>query len=154
MKRLAVVAISAVLLAGCAENGPKQNAGALLGAVAGGLLGGSVTHGSGQAVAVGAGAFLGAVAGSEIGRSLDQTDRLYMARTQQSAFETARSGQTITWVNPDTGHGGAITPKPAYQQGNGEYCREYTQKITVGGRTETGYGTACRQPDGSWKIIS
>jgi len=24
----------------------------------------------------------------------------------------------------------------------------------VGGRTEQAYGTACRQPDGSWQIVS
>ncbi len=35
----------------------------------------------------------------------------------------------------------------------GEYCREYTKSIGVGGRHEEGYGTACLQPDGSWAII-
>lgn len=34
----------------------------------------------------------------------------------------------------------------------GNYCREYTRTIAVGGRFESGYGTACRQPDGSWQI--
>lgn len=32
-------------------------------------------------------------------------------------------------------------------------CREYTVPITVGGRAETAYGKACRQPDGSWQIV-
>lgn len=31
-------------------------------------------------------------------------------------------------------------------------CREYTKDVTIAGRTETIYGTACRQPDGSWDI--
>lgn len=31
--------------------------------------------------------------------------------------------------------------------------REFTQQITVNGKTEDAYGTACRQPDGSWKIV-
>lgn len=35
-----------------------------------------------------------------------------------------------------------------------EYCREYTKTIRVNGRKESGYGTACRQPDGSWMIVS
>ncbi len=34
---------------------------------------------------------------------------------------------------------------------NGEQCREYQRTITIGGKTETAYGTACRQPDGTWK---
>ncbi|MGQ0526864.1 MAG: hypothetical protein ACT4OY_02355 [Alphaproteobacteria bacterium] len=32
------------------------------------------------------------------------------------------------------------------------YCREYTKKIMVGGRHESGYGQACLQPDGDWMI--
>ena len=28
------------------------------------------------------------------------------------------------------------------------------QTITVGGEVQQGYGTACRQPDGTWKIQS
>lgn len=34
------------------------------------------------------------------------------------------------------------------------YCREYQRKVTVGGRTVDSYGTACMQPDGSWKLDS
>jgi surface antigen len=26
--------------------------------------------------------------------------------------------------------------------------------VTVGGQTKQGYGTACRQPDGTWQMIS
>jgi hypothetical protein len=44
-------------------------------------------------------------------------------------------------------------PKPAYQASNGEYCREFTQTVSVGGRAQEAYGTACRQPDGSWRIV-
>ena len=36
---------------------------------------------------------------------------------------------------------------------NGQQCREYQRTVTIDGKTETAYGTACRQPDGSWKII-
>ncbi len=32
------------------------------------------------------------------------------------------------------------------------YCREYQKSIRVGGHIESGYGTACMQPDGSWMI--
>jgi hypothetical protein len=36
----------------------------------------------------------------------------------------------------------------------GDYCREYQKSIRVGGHIESGYGTACMQPDGSWMIVS
>ena len=45
-------------------------------------------------------------------------------------------------------------PVRTVQQADGTYCREFQQTVTVGGRTEEAYGTACRQPDGSWKIVS
>ena len=69
------------------------------------------------------------------------------------ALETAPSGQTVSWRNPDSGNSGTITPEPAVQRDSGEYCREYQQTITVAGRSEQAFGTACRQPDGSWKIV-
>lgn len=40
---------------------------------------------------------------------------------------------------------------PVVQQG---YCREYTGHVVVNGRSQNNYGTACLQPDGSWKIIN
>jgi surface antigen len=33
-------------------------------------------------------------------------------------------------------------------------CREFTQRIVVDGEEVAAYGTACRQPDGSWKIVN
>lgn len=35
----------------------------------------------------------------------------------------------------------------------GRYCRGYQKRVTVGGRVERAYGTACRRPDGSWELI-
>ena len=32
------------------------------------------------------------------------------------------------------------------------YCREYRSEVRVGGRSEEGWGIACLQPDGAWKI--
>ncbi len=33
------------------------------------------------------------------------------------------------------------------------YCREYTQSLKIGNALQQGYGTACRQPDGSWQLM-
>lgn len=35
-----------------------------------------------------------------------------------------------------------------------EPCREYDTEITVEGRRQAMRGTACRQPDGRWRVIS
>lgn len=54
----------------------------------------------------------------------------------------------------------AITALPSFvsstakaQDVSESYCREYTKDITVGGKEVEGYGRACRQPDGSWRIV-
>jgi surface antigen len=68
------------------------------------------------------------------------------------SLERVPSGQPIMWDNPDNGGRYTFTPTRTYED-EGTYCREYTTKIKVGGRTQTGYGTACRQPDGQWQIV-
>ena len=40
------------------------------------------------------------------------------------------------------------------ERGDGRYCREYTATAVVGGKTQNTYGTACRQPDGAWQLVS
>ena len=32
-------------------------------------------------------------------------------------------------------------------------CEEYTKLVSIGGESQTIYGTACRQPDGTWDIM-
>ena len=59
---------------------------------------------------------------------------------------------TEGWYNPDTGVRGSVTPQPAYQAQSGGYCREYIETVTINGEEQKAYGTACRQPDGSWQI--
>ncbi len=154
--RMAVVGLMALALAlaGCtAKIGDKEAVGTLLGAAAGGLAGSQVGKGSGKLVTTGVGTLLGAMLGNEIGRSLDRADRLALQRTTQQSLEKAPVGKTSKWKNPDSGNYGSVTPKKTYERADGTYCREFTQTITVGGRTEEAYGTACRQPDGTWKLV-
>lgn len=132
----------------------KSDVGTGLGAVAGGVAGAQFGKGKGQLVTTALGALLGAGIGHEVGASLDRADMNYYSRAQQQALENSQPGQPLPWNNPKSGHSGSITPAAPYQADNGQYCREFTNKINVGGRTETGYGTACRQPDGSWQIVS
>ena len=149
---LVSVLVAALLLAGC-DGGAKEQLGTVLGAGIGAVAGSQIGDGRGQLLAIAAGTLLGSLVGSEVGKSLDKADLAYMNQTQQQAFESAPSGSSIAWQNPDSGNYGAVVPQPAVQQSDGTYCREFKQTITVGGNTETAYGQACRQPDGQWKII-
>lgn len=152
------------LLYGCAQpGGPgvtqggqgfnKQEAGTVLGAVGGGIVGSNIGKGKGAIAATIGGALLGGLLGNQVGASLDNADRVAYSQAAQTAFNDGGNGQTLPWNNPKSGNSGSITPKNYYQNSQGQYCREYTQTINVGGKTQSGYGTACRQPDGSWQIV-
>lgn len=157
---LSKIAVAGLIATGlsvgaCSEGaGPKETIGTLGGAALGGLAGAQIGSGTGQLAATAAGVLLGAVLGSEIGKSLDKADQLYAERTAQDALENSPSNQTSQWSNPDSGHSGTVTPTKTYQTPEGQYCREYQTTVTVGGETQDAYGTACRQPDGSWQIQS
>ncbi len=69
---------------------------------------------------------------------------------QQAA--AAPLGDSIQWQ--DSGAYGSVTPLRDGSDGGGRYCREFQHEIVVGNRRQQGYGTACRQPDGAWEIVS
>ena len=150
--KMAAVLFAAAMLAGCGGQIAKEEVGAVVGAGLGGLAGSFIGDGGGQLVAVAVGTMVGAVMGAEVGKSLDRADRLALAEAQHEALEYGKSGSETAWNNPDSGTRGVIVPKPAYEDGSGSYCREYWQTITVAGEKQQGYGTACRQADGSWRL--
>lgn len=131
--------------------GTKQTWGAVGGAVAGGVLGSNIGGGKGQLIATGAGTLLGALMGSEIGKSLDRADMVYAQQANAQAH-TAPIGQPVSWSNPQSGHSGTVTPVSDYKTQSGQYCREYQQTIYIDGQAQTGYGTACKNQDGTWQI--
>ena len=147
---------ASLLLVACQQPGQPGNwgggetVGTLGGAAAGGLIGNAIGHGSAGGTLLGV--LIGGAAGNLIGGAIDDNDRRRANAAAQSAY-TAPVGQKITWNNPQNGNSGTITPvKDGYSQ-SGQYCREFQQTITVGGQQQQGYGTACQQPDGSWKIV-
>lgn len=150
---LILLMVLSFLLVGCTQYmGQKEGAGTLLGATAGAVLGSNVGKGKGNVVAIAIGTLAGAFFGQEIGRSLDRADRLAMGQNAQYSLEYTRSNETTQWNNPDSGNSGSMTPTRTYQQTAGQYCREYQQTVMIGGQEQMAYGTACRQPDGSWLI--
>lgn len=101
----------------------------------------------------GPGTLLGAFAGQETGASLDRADQLAALQAEQTAYG-APLGQAIAWDNPASGHSGTITPLHDGIDPQGNYCREFQQTISVGGNSEQAQRTACRQPDGSWRLVN
>jgi len=150
---IAAVLVGTVALAGCQDMGQKQGIGTLVGAAGGGLLGSQFGSGTGKLAATAAGVLVGGWLGNSVGASLDRSDQLYAERTYNQAFESAPTGTESSWRNPDSGNYGTVTPTRTYQD-RGRNCREFTQTIYVEGRAQTGTGTACREGDGTWRIVS
>jgi surface antigen len=152
-KRVVPVLLIPATLAACGPYGPpKEDAGLAIGAVAGGILGNQVGRGAGRVVATVAGAVIGGIVGSEIGRALDQQDRMLAQEAEFAALEHGRSGERRPWRNPDNGRHGEVVPGTAYKRGYQD-CRDYTHTVYIDGRPQTLRGSACRNPDGTWRHV-
>lgn len=144
---LLVGAISCmVFVAGCQNN---QDTGTLIGAGTGAAIGSLFGNGTGQLVAVGLGAVGGALIGGKIGQNMDETDKL---KTQQT-LESTPDHKSTQWKDPNKEVTYTVTPTHTYQKSSGQYCREYLTTAIIDGKEQKMYGTACRQPDGSWKEV-
>ena len=145
------IVILPVLLAACGP-GNKQGTGTIVGAVAGGAAG----------AAIGGSEEPDSRRGHRRGgrRHHRQSDRREPRRGgpphggggRISGARTGPARRGDAWSNPQSQHRGQIVPGKYYQQ-NGQYCRSYTHTIYIGGEPQTSRGTACRQPDGTWRTV-
>lgn len=152
MKRLFTalfVLIMSASLINC-SNMTKQDVGTITGGVAGGLLGSTIGGGSGRYVAIAAGTLAGAYIGGAVGKSMDDTDKLKM----NQALESNNIGQPAYWKNNRTGTNYQVVPTKNVTVDGNQYCREYRTIADIGGKKREVYGTACRQPDGSWQAAN
>jgi surface antigen len=146
---LLALLLSVVLIAGCAQHYNKPATGTLLGGAAGGALGSQFGHGAGKTIATVVGALGGAYLGRRIGEHMQQSDRQRFG----NALESEPTGHTTTWTNPDTNERYSVTPTHTNTSGN-QPCRQYKMQAQVNGQPKTITGTACRQPDGTWRTQS
>ncbi len=140
-----ILALSLLVLSGCAS---QQQKGALVGGVTGALVGSLIGDGRGQNIAIAVGAIAGSAIGSSIGKRFDEQDQSRIAYSMQHKRRSS-------WTNSTTGHRNTVIPSPTFApSSSNQQCREFTVDTEIGNRTESAYGTACRQNDGSWKIIA
>ena len=97
LKRAALMfcCVSIVLLTSCATpRGDNEAGGMIIGGILGGVLGHEIGGGHGRAAATIIGTMIGTSIGGNVGRSMDKTDRLYVARS----LESVRTGVSTTCV--------------------------------------------------------
>ncbi|MBK1695778.1 RT0821/Lpp0805 family surface protein [Rhodovibrio salinarum] len=74
---------------------------------------------------------------------------------EQQALEDARTGQSVNWHNPKTGHSGSVTvleTETAEETGRGQPCRRIQRVFSADETTRSGNAYACRTPNGDWTI--
>jgi surface antigen len=98
------------------------------------------------APAIPTGSALGGVLGGPLGATLTDDDRQAAWDAQIAALD---SGQRRSWRGS---HGVFGFVEAGVETGDG--CRVYSQTIYVAGRPNRGRGVGCKQPDGSWKMMS
>ena len=125
----------------------KGGQGAGIGAASGAIIGQAIGRNT-EATLIGAA--LGTVLGYIVGNEMDKFDK----RELNQAYEFGPSGQTTSWVNPDSNNAYQVTPQPAYNppQQPQTFCRQAEILATIDGRTEKTYSTACRNSAGQWVL--
>ncbi len=158
MRKLSLVAIAgALFVAGCNHTyntvGAREGYGAAAGGVSGDVIGSQVSEGSGSIVGAPIGAVSGGLIGSEISRQFDERDMQQALAAEYRALEYGNAGQPVVWRNDTSGHRGEVIPGPGYRVNSAD-CRDYRHTIYIQGRAQTGRGTACRRPDGTWRTVT
>jgi surface antigen len=149
LKAFVIAAMGALALAACTANNGMVTGTLPPGASPGVVIDSPVGSGSGQAPV---GALEGALTGTDVGLSLTEDDRKIALQAEYEALEYGRPGQPTRWKNRQSGNGGEISVGQTYQV-NRLDCREYTHKVSIGGRNRVVRETACRQPDGVWRVL-
>jgi surface antigen len=129
----------------------------------GGLLGGAAGAGLGAAFGGAKGAAIGGVAGLALGAlSANQFSRSERRREQSYAAPPPQYSQGYA-PPPQYGYQPAApqayaapsypAPRPTTAYGT-SYCREYSSTTVIDGVSRVTHGTACRQADGTWRIVN
>ena len=155
IKKISIlIVLISFIFSACASNTWQENQKAIIGGVGGAAAGGLIASAfNANTAGVLGGMIAGGLIGGAIGNRMDATDHREANRATYGALESSPTGTKTNWRNPDSGNSGTTTPTRTYQAQSGEYCREYEQTVTIGDKTQAAYGTACRQPDGKWKVV-
>jgi surface antigen len=133
----------------CRDSGTGAALGAAAGGTAGAILGATSGHGHHQWAATAGGAILGVLLGGTVGHAVDTLDQDCAAE----AVAYGPVGQPVGWASPSYGTEYQVTPVRQYAA-QGTTCREYVANAAVNGRWQQVRGTACVQPDGSWRVVN
>lgn len=95
--------------------------------------------------------------GGLIGRAdtptLNARDRSTALQSEYRALEYTAPSQPVYWQSQNGKLSGTVIPSQPYRVGSQD-CRQYAHLVTMAGTTVEQNGTACRNQDGSWSLLS
>jgi surface antigen len=147
LKPLAAALLAALFVTACLPRGDGRST--IAGANPGIVVGSPVASGVGEAQL---GAVEGGLLGADVGLSLTERDREAALKAEYEALEYGSPGQPTRWQGNRSGNQGEVSVGASYEV-NRLDCREYTHRISIGGRPRVVRATACRQPDGVWRVV-
>lgn len=83
--------------------------------------------------------------------SLSRADMSVALQNEYKALEYTAPGEAVLWQGRVLS--GSIVPSQPYRVGSQD-CRQYEHSVTERGISKTVRGTACRNEDGSWSLLS
>jgi surface antigen len=143
-KRLVVVLLALPFLGACELYFALRRD--ITGGIVCDALGHQIVDRSSRTPATTEGVSLGTFLGRGSGPGMHLIDELKTAE----ALESSCDGHATAWRNADTGRRYSVKPTRTYPGQTGR-CRDFTTVIEIEGREHVIHGTACRQPDGTWK---
>jgi surface antigen len=159
-KKFSPSAMAAVILVGCTNTRGGGNSGMKGGwhhprRVGGAVVGSQFGKGDGQLAIVATGTLSGAFLGNQIGQSLDKADAMYASTSpgRSGPLRQRHRAPQPPGVTPIRAIRAPLFPNLPIRPLAVNICRELTKPLTLVGARRKPLGTACRQPDGSWRIV-
>ena len=142
MNRIGAVGmmVFAGALAGCSVSTSSFNTGSVAGGAVVGSLGATGAPAA-PAPPPAMGAFLEGPVGTRLGDA--DRDKAYGAE-----LDALAAGDRRTWRGAKGSFGFVALSGPETPDG----CRPFSHTVYIGGRPQSGKGTGCRAPDGTWRI--
>jgi len=126
----------------------RKAIGALMGGAIGGVIGAQVGDGASRNIAILVGAAAGTLIGSHIGRKMDEADRACVGE----ALEKAGDNRTVAWASTDGSTTYRVTPL-ARSPDTDPACRMFELQAATTAGSSTSKANACRDRDGTWRVI-
>lgn len=95
----------------------------------------------------------GGLIGRADGLSISQRDNSMALQSEYRALEYTAPAQPVYWQSQAGTIAGTVIPSQPYRVGSQD-CRQYSHLVTVNGGTVEQKGTACRNEDGSWSLLT